>query len=270
MMSRIENSLLHLETRLRELVEGDSRVPGIPRKFHKQLMRGLVSAMQSGSRSQQDDKNPERVMIIAPNKYTLIMPADEAQSVLSNPALLDRMVATLQLSAKKANMIFSESPILQVVADPSAKGVNIQAEFSPPASGNPLTSQMETEQSGSDTSKEGKSPEAFLIVNGLTTYLLTMSVVNIGSSPENQVVLTDPGISSLHAQLRVNNSHFVIFDLGSRGGTFVNGVVVSSQILKPGDVIKLGGQLLVFGQESPPPAGYTQKLAAVPLPPEII
>jgi len=269
-MSRIENSLLHIETRLRELVEGVSREPGIPRKLRRQLMRALVTALRSGVLSHPDVKSPARLIFIAPNKYTLIMPVEDAQSLLSNPALLDRLVAELETSAKKANIIFTEPPILQVVADPSAKGVKILVEFSSPEKGKPLTSQMETEQSGSGLLNVGKNPEAFLIVNGLTTFLLNKPVINIGTSPENQVVLTDPGISSTHAQLRANNSHFVVFDLGSKSGTFVNGILVSSQVLKPGDVIKVGGQLLVFGQESPPPSGYTQKLAAAPLPPEVI
>jgi hypothetical protein len=203
------------------------------------------------------------------NQYTLIMPV-EGTILLSDPALLDRLVAELEISSEKSQYNFREPPILQIVADPSANGMKILAEFSPPASGNPFTSQMETEQSGSDAPNEGKIPEAFLIVNGLTTFLLNKPVINIGTSPENQVVLTDPGISNTHAQLRANNSHFVVFDLGSKSGTFVNGVVVSNQILKPGDVIKVGGQLLVFGQESTPPSGFTQKLAVAPLPPEFI
>lgn len=269
-MSWIENSLLHIETRLRELVEGDSREPGIPRKLHRQLIRGLYTAMQSGVQSHADDGSPTHAIFIAPNRYTLIMPVEDAQSLLSNPEVLDRLVAELETSAKKANLQFTQPPILQVVADPSAKGVNILVEYSSPEKGKPLTSQIETEQYGSGALTEGKNPEAFLIVNGLTTFLLNKLVINIGTSHENQVVLTDPGISSTHAQLRANNSHFVVFDLGSKSGTFVNGILVSSQVLKPGDVIKVGGQLLVFGQESPPPSGYTQKLAAVPLPPEVI
>lgn len=94
---------------------------------------------------------------------------------------------------------------------------------------------------------------AFLIVNGLETIPLTKSVCNIGRRLENDLVIEDPRISREHAQIRAVKGQFVIFDLNSTGGTFVNSVRISKQPLFPGDVISLSGVPLVYGQDAPTP-----------------
>jgi pSer/pThr/pTyr-binding forkhead associated (FHA) protein len=63
-------------------------------------------------------------------------------------------------------------------------------------------------------------------------------------------VIDDARISRTHAQLRVSRGQYVIFDLDSSGGTWVNGKQVRQQVLRPGDVVSLAGVPLVYGQES--------------------
>jgi pSer/pThr/pTyr-binding forkhead associated (FHA) protein len=70
---------------------------------------------------------------------------------------------------------------------------------------------------------------------------------------ENQLVIDDPRVSRTHAQLRAIKGRYVVFDLNSTGGTFVNGQRTSQSALYPGDVISLAGVTLVFGQDNPPP-----------------
>ena len=74
----------------------------------------------------------------------------------------------------------------------------------------------------------------------------------------------------MHAQLRLIQGSFVIFDLDSLGGTFVNDIAVSSHMLNPGDVIRLAGVPLVYGIEEDIPSGYTQELPADPPPLELL
>jgi len=82
---------------------------------------------------------------------------------------------------------------------------------------------------------------------------LNEAVVNIGRRLENQLVIDDPRVSRNHAQLRAIKGRFVLFDLNSTGGTFVNGQRTSQTVLYPGDVISLAGVALIFGQDNPPP-----------------
>ncbi len=91
-------------------------------------------------------------------------------------------------------------------------------------------------------------PHTFLIVNGTQVYRLTRKTINIGRHTDNDIVVSDPHVSRHHAQLRAVQGHFVLFDLGSTGGTSVNGRRVSQQILQGGDIISLAGVPLIFGQ----------------------
>ena len=70
---------------------------------------------------------------------------------------------------------------------------------------------------------------------------------------ELDLVIDDPRISRNHAQLRAIKGRYVIFDLNSTGGTFVNAQRTSQSVLYPGDVISLAGVPLIYGQDNPPP-----------------
>jgi pSer/pThr/pTyr-binding forkhead associated (FHA) protein len=94
--------------------------------------------------------------------------------------------------------------------------------------------------------------DAFVIVNGVKVIPLTLPVIKIGRRVENNLVLDDPRVSRYHAELRAINGRYVLFDLNSSGGTFINGVKVTQSILYPGDVISLAGVDLVYGQKNPP------------------
>jgi hypothetical protein len=120
------------------------------------------------------------------------------------------------------------------------------------------TASMPTLSSAEETYLVDSLPaNAFIIVNGLEIVQLTQSVINIGRRIENDLVIEDPRISRDHAQIRAVKGQYVIFDLNSTGGTFVNSVRISNQPLFPGDVISLSGVPLVYGQDSPPAYAQT-------------
>jgi len=67
---------------------------------------------------------------------------------------------------------------------------------------------------------------------------------SIGRSGENALVLHDDMVSERHAELVISRGGFLIRDLGSANGTFVNGRQVGEQSLAAGDQIKLGSTTL--------------------------
>lgn len=70
--------------------------------------------------------------------------------------------------------------------------------------------------------------------------------VVLGRLSEN-VSLSDNSVSRRHAELRPQDGHWILTDLGSSNGTCLNGVRIEGPVaLKDGDQIKLGGTLLVF------------------------
>ena len=109
---------------------------------------------------------------------------------------------------------------------------------------------------------EGSHP--FLIVNGVDIFDLHHPVINIGRSRDNHLVIDDPRVSRNHAQIRVSQSNYHIFDLESTGGTFVNHKRISKSILHPGDIISLAGVTIVYGNENQPSIGETHKIQVFP------
>ena len=87
--------------------------------------------------------------------------------------------------------------------------------------------------------------DAFLIKETHVTPLIR-SIVNIGRRHENDVVIDDPRVSRSHAQLRLINGQYILFDLNSTGGTFVNGRRIDHIIVYSGDVISFAGVDFVF------------------------
>jgi hypothetical protein len=268
-MSQIEIILNHLEARLRLLIEGNAALDGFPPRLHRLLERELIRAMKTGSRMQPVNISPTNLVLTAPDLYTLQLPTIEAQILLDHPTELDRLADKMQKVASRAGISFATLPLLHVVADPRSPAINIIADFSSPNLGNSCTYPLQGNLEAASVAP-GILPNAFLIVNGLSTFSINIPVINIGRDPTNHLQLDDPQISRQHAQLRFIQGHFVIFDLDSRGGTFVNAVPVSSHILKPGDVIQLSRLPLVFGLEDNKKASQTQELMPFPLPPEVL
>jgi predicted ester cyclase/ketosteroid isomerase-like protein len=70
---------------------------------------------------------------------------------------------------------------------------------------------------------------------------LTEEKVTIGREPSNSLQIDDRGLSRSHASLTRSGSDYILKDLGSTNGTFVNGKAVNdSCTLKNGDLISLG------------------------------
>ena len=70
--------------------------------------------------------------------------------------------------------------------------------------------------------------------------------LTIGRRDTNDVVIEDPAVSGHHAKIDALGDRFVLIDLQSKNGSFVNEQLVSSQWLKHDDVITIGEHSLIF------------------------
>ena len=70
----------------------------------------------------------------------------------------------------------------------------------------------------------------------------------IGRGSESDLQLMDQGVSRRHLDVQFDGNTATAYDLGSTNGTTVNGHEVGSQILRHGDVIRVGHTRVVFHQ----------------------
>lgn len=78
------------------------------------------------------------------------------------------------------------------------------------------------------------------------SYDLDRDVVSIGRMNDCDIVLSDPGASRKHAEVRRQDGRFVVVDLGSTNGTLVNESNISERDLEEGDRITIGRTVLEF------------------------
>jgi pSer/pThr/pTyr-binding forkhead associated (FHA) protein len=69
----------------------------------------------------------------------------------------------------------------------------------------------------------------------------------LGRSPDNEIALTDPQVSRYHALIQRQKQEYIISDLGSGNGVYLNGRLVDRATqLKAGDIINLGNTQMRF------------------------
>lgn len=101
------------------------------------------------------------------------------------------------------------------------------------------------------------------------SFPLSGSQIVIGREESTDIALQDPEASRRHSLISWQGGQYVIEDLGSTNGTFVNGVQITGpQILRPGDSIGIGQTALVFHMaEVQAGAGAPQPTPAYTAPP---
>jgi hypothetical protein len=184
--------------------------------------------------------------IYAPNLFLVFISSIDLPGSSEILELQETFSALVYETGTELGYHFLSPPQVRIDPDPSLLKGEIRIEARNSLSGITPTTEIDLEQ----TSEEEHVPQnAFLIINGTELIPLKKTVVNIGRRNDNNIILDDPYVSRLHAQLRATKGCYAIFDLSSSGGTKVNGQSIHHQILKPGDVIQISTYLLVYGQD---------------------
>jgi ABC-type multidrug transport system ATPase subunit len=100
---------------------------------------------------------------------------------------------------------------------------------------------------------EMQAPQEGLVMTGSTMVLEPSKPIILGRSFEADIRLDAPNVSRRHASLRKMGEQYILQDLDSANGTFVNDQRIQSSELQDGDLIGIGKFLLVFanGQVTP-------------------
>jgi pSer/pThr/pTyr-binding forkhead associated (FHA) protein len=236
-----------LEAKIQKLVEDQLAgiLPGL--KMEDRVIQRLATAVKENIIQQKDDR------AIAPNLFTLIV-ATDTSPMWKEQSTIEALKNIIITASRDVGLKFVTQPTIVITTDDQFSAEEIKVVASHRLEPVADTQGMHMSTMNEETEESDNIPEnAFLIIEGVKVHPLNEAVVNIGRRLENQLVIDDPRVSRNHAQLRAIKGRFVLFDLNSTGGTFVNGQRTSQTVLYPGDVISLAGVALIFGQDNPPP-----------------
>jgi ABC-type multidrug transport system ATPase subunit/pSer/pThr/pTyr-binding forkhead associated (FHA) protein len=106
-----------------------------------------------------------------------------------------------------------------------------------------------------------RHPHLLIIKQGPSagnTFPLEDDEISIGRESDNTLQIDSPGVSRKHSRIFFQSDQYVLEDLGSSNGTFVNGERISqSRPLKSGDIIGLGKTVQLEYQEIMPAISAT-------------
>lgn len=231
-----------LELRLQSLIEGSTAKLFASNEFKYNLSYKISSAIKV-SMSSAENRGP-----IPPNQFNIRVHPSILDSLRSNPNFNNELCDLLMEAGEDTGLVFLSRPKIHFIEDRdmSPQEVYVLAHYS-------LNDFSQTDEYSTRTGEpegSGQLPaDAYLIVDGTTLFRIERKVINIGRRSDNHLVIEDPRVSRIHAQIRFIDDRFVIFDLNSTGGVYINGKQVQKSILRPGDVISLSGVPLVYGQE---------------------
>lgn len=197
----------------------------------------------------------------APTHYWIYLRPENCDALaVEQPALEAELARHVAELAAQAGLVLEAAPVVRVLPD-EAMGlheVRVEARWMPEeATAMERTREMEAckEEEVEAEEEDAIVPPGcpFLILGGRHHVDLFQPVVSIGRALDNDVIVEDPRVSRHHAQLRRRYGRYVLYDLGSSGGTEINGYPVEECVLHAGDVISFAGVQVIYGEDAPTP-----------------
>lgn len=248
-----------LEGSLEKYIEG----------FFRDKFKGRVQPVDIAKRLAREMRDKKRVsvnLVYAPNEYTVFLSHEDWQTVGNlSRALAYELQEYLRQKAEEKEYTLVASPQVTINEDEDLKPgqIRVDSSFSealhPPGEmpGHDPEPEYEDEFEDTlcykpirDTSPvplvKQESRSCLLVLEGPQSgrvFELDGFPVVVGRRESCDIVLTDSSISRRHARLEFVSGIWLLTDLGSTNGTFVNGIRVNKKELEPGDTIKFGSTL---------------------------
>jgi len=241
------NPLSRLENMAEQLIEGSVARLLNARLQPVEVARYLARAMEDGQ------VVGAQGQVVVPNAYWVRMHPDDFAAMQSyRETLQDELARYVASLARAAGATMPGRPRVRVLAqnDVPLRRVRVVARV---VSARPRAPDLTHTQEWSpdvvasaQSSSLATAAATFLLAYGGRRMPVSEAVVTIGRSLDNDIVIDEASVSRRHAQLRRRYGQYVIYDLGSRSGTLVNGQVVREATLDHGDVVSLGGVEVLF------------------------
>jgi hypothetical protein len=247
-----------IEKRLQNLIEVHllKYLPGP--SYQDRIAQRMAEALRANFTTQNLDDPGNSIT----QQFFLVVHPSTMSQWQKDPRLMEGLTKIFRLVASEMGLRVDKSLSITLATDPHIAIDSLDVRVSKPDT-------VAETQNMVESLEEAPARAAFLIVGGTKVFTLDHAVTNIGRRLDNHLVVDDPRVSRYHSQIRYVRGRFIIFDLNSTGGTFVNGQRTTQSVLYPGDVISLAGLPIVFGQDNPPTSGQTGDTAPLSRTPDI-
>lgn len=164
--------------------------------------------------------------------------------------LQEELAAYLQDRAREMDDRMVGRAHVELVADASVKPGRLRIEadlLATAASAEPTPGQY-TQPISMDTAQPRPAPVLVLILDQRHIVIDGRRPVSIGRALDNDIVIDHPSVSRHHARLLHQGSGWLLEDLGSTNGSFVNNGRVSAKFLRRGDSVRFGSVTVLIDQ----------------------
>lgn len=252
-----------LEGSLEKYIEG----------FFRDKFKGRVQPLEMAKRLAREMRDRKRVSIsrvYVPNEYTVYLHSTDYRAVSSiAPMLAGELQDYLTQKAAEKNFTLVAPPRVEIKEDPGVEEgqMRVVGSFGEAASiqpgegkNNPVGEDEEGEFEDTLSYQPARHTAPVPVVSVETRARLVVTAgpqegkifplqpytMTIGRRDTCDLVINDASVSRRHAQIAYRGGEYIITDLGSTNGVYVNGVRVGTKVLAPGDAIKMGTTLCVF------------------------
>ena len=243
-VAAMHNFLALIESKIQSLLEGTMDrllYPGAASSLSSQLVRIIDEKIQAQTDTREKFVPDLITLHVSPEKWdawqeampTLNQVASEVEATWLEQGYQFRVPLRIQL-AQNPSLAVDAIEVSMALTLPSSSTSKTALQIMPEASAEAI-----------------KPERAYFIINGKEQVYLNQTIIKIGRRSSSDILLDDPMISRDHLLLRAQHGHYLLFDLSSTGGTFVNNQPVKTAKLKPGDVIRIGKTLLIYNQDMP-------------------
>jgi len=232
--------LKDFENKLESLFEGF---------FAKSFRSGLhpLEIAKKLARTMEEKKMVSVSRVYAPNSYTVfVSPRDKQKLTAFEAGLKLELQEFLKSKAKEEGLTILGTPEIEIVdrKELALGEIKIESKLIPPQG-------LPDDEDASPEPEELGPSRASLVSLGDPgeVFPLVKDTVTIGRLESNDIVVDDPEVSRVHAEIRRSKGQFVLVDLGSTNGTLVGKRRVQAERLKHKDVLSLGKTDFEFRRE---------------------
>ncbi len=237
----MKQALRRFESALRQLLEG--AIGGLfgTRTQPVDLARRLAEHME-------DQRTVGAGRSYVPNNFRVYLaPETLSKFAAFESGLEDDLAAYLGGRAEESGLHFVGRVRVTLLADPQLRSDRMRVESDLVDRRGVVLQEggQQTQAMPLPASEAPAGAPAMLLEAGRRRLSLAgLRRLEIGRALDNGLILDSSSVSRHHARLTQRGEHWTVEDLGSTHGTFVNGQRVQSSVLRPGDRLQLGEQIL--------------------------